>query len=303
MRIALATAIAAFPLDEDLPPLLEALRERGHHAEALAWDDPTVSWARFDLVLLRSTWNYTDKPAEFLCWCEAVATRTRLLNPPALVRWNTDKRYLAELAAAGVPVIESHYLAPGDDPAAFPAHAEFVVKPCIGAGSRDTQRYTAPNRAAAVAHAKRLLEAGRHVLVQPYLTAVDSAGETALMFFAGRYSHAIRKGPLLVRDGKATRALFAPEAITSREPSAVEIEVAERVLAAIPGGAPLYARVDLLPSPSGPQLLELELTEPSLFFATAPGSVERFVVAIEAAEADAAIEAVDMAKPRFGKQC
>lgn len=282
MRIALATAIAAFALDEDLPPLLDALRTRGHRAEAVAWDDPTVSWSRFDLVLLRSTWNYTDHPAAFLRWGEAVAAMTRLLNPPPLVRWNIDKRYLSDLAEAGVPVISSTFLAPGDDPAAFPMHAEFVVKPSIGAGSRDTQRYTAPNRAAATAHAKRLLDAGRHVLVQPYLEAVDTAGETALLFFAGRYSHAIRKGPLLQRDGAATRALFAPEAITPREPSAAEIDVAHRALAAIPGGAPLYARVDLLPSPQGPQLLELELTEPSLFFDHAPGSAERFVAAIEA---------------------
>jgi glutathione synthase/RimK-type ligase-like ATP-grasp enzyme len=281
MRIALATAVAAFALDEDLPPLLEALRARGHRADAVAWDDPTVSWSRFDLVLLRSTWNYTERPRAFLRWCETVAATTRLLNPPALVRWNTDKRYLADLSKAGVPVIPAHVLAPGDDPAAFPAHAEFVVKPCIGAGSRDTQRYTAPNRAAAVAHAKRLLDAGRHVLVQPYLDAVDTDGETALLFFAGRYSHAIRKGPLLARDGDATSALFAPEAITPREPSSAEIEVAHRALSAIPGGAPLYARVDLLPSPDGPQLLELELTEPSLFFEQAPGSAERFVAAIE----------------------
>jgi len=281
MRIALATAIAAFALDDDLPPLLDALRARGHVAEAVAWDDPTVSWSRFDLVLLRSTWNYTECPVEFLAWCESVAGSTRLLNPPDLVRWNTDKRYLADLASKGVPVIPAHFLAPGDDPASFPTHAEFVVKPCIGAGSRDTQRYTAPNRAAAVAHAKRLLDAGRHVLVQPYLDAVDTAGETALLFFAGRFSHAIRKGPLLQRDGAATAALFAPEAITPREPSSAEIDVAHRALAAIPGGAPLYARVDLLPSADGPQLLELELTEPSLFFDHAPGSAERFVAAIE----------------------
>ena len=281
MRIALATAIAAFALDDDLLPLLDALRERGHVADAVAWDDPTVSWSRFDLVLLRSTWNYTECPVEFLAWCERVAGSTRLLNPPDLVHWNTDKRYLADLASKGVPVIPAHFLAPGDDPASFPTHAEFVVKPCIGAGSRDTQRYTAPNRAAAVAHAKRLLDAGRHVLVQPYLDAVDTAGETALLFFAGRFSHAIRKGPLLQRDGAATAALFAPEAITPREPSSAEIEVAHRALAAIPGGAPLYARVDLLPSADGPQLLELELTEPSLFFDHAPGSAERFVAAIE----------------------
>ena len=288
MRIALATAIEAFALDDDLSPLLDALRARGHAAHALAWDDMTVSWSRFDLVLLRSTWNYTAMPIAFLAWCERVAAVTRLLNPHALVRWNTDKRYLADLAKAGVPVIESHYLAPGDAADSFPALAEFVVKPCIGAGSRDTQRYTAPNRAAAIAHAKRLLDAGRHVLVQPYLEAVDTAGETALLFFAGRYSHAIRKGPLLRRDGEATRALFAPEAITAREPSAEEIAVAHRALAAIPGGAPLYARVDLLPSPTGPQLLELELAEPSLFFAEAPGSADRFAAAIDEAVANAA---------------
>lgn len=282
MRIALATAIAAFALDEDLPPLRAALEARGHRAEPVAWDDPTVSWARFDLVLLRSTWNYTQQPEAFLRWCEAVAGQTRLLNPPALVRWNTDKRYLGELARAGLPVVPSHYLAPGEDPAGFPAFDEFVVKPCIGAGSRDTQRYTAPNRAAAVAHARRLLEAGRHVLVQPYLEAVDTQGETALLFFNGHYSHAIRKGPLLARDGEATRALFAPEAISPREPSAAEFEVAHRVLAAIPGGIPLYARVDLLPGPDGPRLLELELTEPSLFFPFAPGSAERFAAALEA---------------------
>ena len=93
MRIALATAIAAFALDDDMPPLREALQHRGHQTEPVAWDDPTVAWSRFDLVLLRSTWNYTERPADFLRWCDSVATETRLLNPPELVRWNIDKHY------------------------------------------------------------------------------------------------------------------------------------------------------------------------------------------------------------------
>lgn len=285
MRIALVTAIAAYTLDDDLAPLLDALQQRGHRAEAVAWDDRTVSWSRFDLALLRSPWDYTERPVEFLNWCDQVAKRTPVLNPPALVRWNTDKRYLADLEAAGVPVIPSHFIAPGEDPAGFPQHAEFVVKPCIGAGSRDTQRYTAPHREAAIAHATRLLDAGRHVLVQPYLDAVDTVGETALLYFSGQFSHAIRKGPLLTRDGQATSSLFAPEAITPREPSPAEVALAQATLAAIPGGAPLYARVDLLPSPEGPRLLELELTEPSLFFDHAPGSAVRFAAAIERAVA------------------
>jgi glutathione synthase/RimK-type ligase-like ATP-grasp enzyme len=280
MRLALVTAIAAFALDEDLAPLRDALEAAGAEVAIVAWDDPTVGWSRFDAALLRSTWDYTERLDEFLGWCGRVSSATRLLNPAALVRWNTDKHYLADLERADVPVIPSHFIAPGEAADGFPAHAEFVVKPCVGAGSRDTQRYTADHRASAVTHVQRLLAQGRHVLVQPYLAQVDSAGETALIFFRGLFSHAIRKGPLLQPNGAATSALFAPEAITPREPSAAEIEVAHRALAAIPGGAPLYARVDLLPGEDGPRLLELELTEPSLFFDHAPGSAQRFAAAI-----------------------
>lgn len=285
MRIALVTAIAAAGLDDDLAPLAKALTSRGNTVSIVAWDDPTVSWSRFEVALLRSTWDYTERLAEFLAWCERSAQHTRLLNPLEVVRWNTNKRYLADLERAGVAIIPSHFLAPDQAPDSFPNFAEFVVKPCVGAGSRDTQRYVAAQRERAVAHAKRLLDARRDVLVQPYLDQVDEHGETALIFFNGVFSHAIRKGPLLQRDGSATAALFAPEAITPREPSAAEIDLAHRVLAAIPGGAPLYARVDVLPSPEGPKLLELELTEPSLFFEHAAGSAERFSAAIELAGA------------------
>lgn len=276
MKLALATAIAATGLDEDLPPLLEACREAGIEASVRAWDDMTVSWGRFDAVLLRSTWDYTERLPEFLAWCERVSALTRLWNPLDVVRWNTDKRYLGELGARGVPVIESHYLAPGEEPSAFPDFEEFVVKPTVGAGSRDAQRYVRAEREAAVAHARRLLDQDRHVLVQPYLQAVDEQGETALLFFGGTYSHAIRKAPLLKRGEGPTRALFAAERIQSREPSAAERAVADKVLAALPFDTLAYARVDLLPSAEGPQLLELELTEPSVFLLYGPGSAARF---------------------------
>ena len=283
MKIALATAISAFALDEDLAPLREACAEAGIQTQALAWDDPTVGWSRFDAVLLRSTWDYTERLPEFLAWCDRVAAQTRLWNPAAVVRWNTDKRYLGELARRGVPVIESHFLAPGDDAAALPDLDEFVVKPTVGAGSRDAQRYQRGERAAAIAHAQRLLDQDRHVLVQPYLRSVDEQGETALLYFGGQFSHAIRKGPLLKRGQGPAAALFAPEKIQSRTPSAAEHEVAAKVLAALPFETPLYARVDLLPSPEGPQLLELELTEPSVFLPYGPGAADRFVAALERA--------------------
>ena len=284
-RIALVTAIAAHGTDDDIPPLAEALARLGVACETLAWDDPTVSWARFDAAVLRSPWDYTLRLPEFLAWCERVAAQTRLLNPLHVVRWNTDKHYLAELAGAGVAIVESVFLEPGDDPAGFPDWDEYVVKPTVSAGSRDTRRYVRAERAAAVEHARALLAAGRSVLAQPYLHEVDQHGETALLYFDGAFSHAIRKAALLARGEAPTSHLFAPERIAARVPDAAERAAADRIVALLPRllglGAPLpYARVDLLPTADGPRLLELELTEPSLFFAHAPGAADRFARAL-----------------------
>ena len=279
--IALVTATAARDLDEDLPPLAAALSAQGAANEIVCWDDAGVDWARYRLALLRSTWDYTERVAEFLAFCERVSQATLLLNPPPVVRWNTDKHYLGALAAEGVAIVPSFFLEPGQSPERMPEHGEFVVKPAIGAGSRDAQRYVSGERAAALAHARRLLDQGRSVLVQPYLDSVDDHGETALIYFDGAFSHAIRKGPLLRRGEGPTDALFAAEQITPRTASAAELELGERALRAMTFGAPLlYARVDLIHDHSGlPRLLELELTEPSLFFAHGAGSAERFAAA------------------------
>ena len=280
MRIALVSAIAAAGLDADLAPLQDALHQAGAAADVVAWDDPTVSWSRFDAALLRSTWDYTERLPEFLAWCERIDAATRLLNPLSIVRWSIDKHYLAELAKAGAPVIPSAFLEPGDDPASLPEHAEFVVKPAVGAGSRDTQRYVAAERGQAVEHARRLLDAGRSVLVQPYIAGVDERGETALIYIGGHDSHAIRKGPLLRRGEGPTDALFAAEDIRPRVAQEAEYRAAEQILDAMPFPRPLYARVDLLPGPDGPLLLELELVEPSLFFHTCKHSAARMAQAV-----------------------
>jgi glutathione synthase/RimK-type ligase-like ATP-grasp enzyme len=286
-RIALITAAAARNLDEDLAPLDAALRAGGVAPSIVDWDDETVDWPAFDLAVLRSTWDYSQRLPAFLHWVDRVSPLTTLANPREVVRWNTDKHYLAHLANAGVPVVPSTFAEPGEDARAAldaflaSSSGEFVVKPSIGAGSRDAQRYGRDERDTALAHATRLLDAGRSVLLQPYLGRVDAHGETALIFFAGTFSHAIRKGPLLKRGEGPTRALFAAEHITPRTPSAAEIAVAERTLAAMPFGALLYARVDLIHDDDGaPRVLELELTEPSLFFEHAPGSADRFAAAI-----------------------
>lgn len=290
LKVALVTAREARGLDEDLPPLEAALQAAGARTRIVDWDDSSVSWADFDVVLIRSTWDYIDRLPEFLAWVDSAGRQTTVLNSPAVVRWNTDKHYLGELARARVPVVPSAFLEPGGNAAQGIRDfldgdncSEFVVKPCVSAGSRDTQRHARAQAGEAIAQAERLLAAGRSVLLQPYLESVDRDGETALMFFAGRFSHGIRKGPLLPpgKAGSPAIGLFAPEKITSRVPGADELGVADRVLAALRFKAPLYARVDLIRDAGGaPVLLELELTEPSLFFAHSGGSAERFTAAV-----------------------
>ena len=289
-RIALVTARAARGTDYDMAPLLAALRAAGTDAHEVDWDDAAIDWGRFDLVLLRSTWDYFERLAEFLDWAARVAESTRLLNPLAVLRWNTDKHYLAELARAGVPVVPSTFLEPDDDAAAIldvvlnthPGAHDFVVKPAVGAGSRDAQRHARDDRSGMVAHARRLLNRRRSVLLQPYLDRVDEHGETALLFFDGTFSHAIRKGPLLKRGEGSTAGLYAEETIEPRIPSADELTVAKHALAAMPFEQPLlYARVDLIRDDNGaPHLLELELVEPSVFAAHAGGVAERLARAI-----------------------
>lgn len=288
MKIGLVTARPARGLDEDEPPLNMALQKAGCEVEIAEWDDPKVDWGSFDAALLRSAWDYAERITEFVAWVERASQVTHVLNPLPLVRWNTDKHYLAELAAAGAAVVPSTFIEPGDNPAVVlqkfldaHAHAELVVKPAVGAGSRDTQRHRRTEFDGAVAHAKRLLDARRSVLLQPYLARVDKQGETALMFFEGRFSHAIRKGPLLPPGGAATSALFAAESITPRVPGDDEMRLAEKVISAVPFGTPLYARVDLIRDDAGaPCLLELEMTEPSLFFVHGAESAERFAEAV-----------------------
>ena len=289
--VALVSARAAQHLDEDLPPLQSALRDAAVDVQVVNWDDDGVNWSAFDLALLRSTWDYSTRLVEFLAWAERVSQSTTLCNALPVVRWNLDKHYLAQLAQCGVATVPSEFVEPAEDAAAalagflaiHSATTEIVVKPAIGSGSREAERHLRTDQDATLAHMQRLLVAGQSVMLQPYLDRVDVLGETALIFFDGKYSHSIRKGALLQRGAPSTRALFAPEKITARTPAPDELRLAGEALRALPFGQPLYARVDLIRDALGaPCVLELELAEPSLFFAHAPGAAERFSSAIKA---------------------
>ena len=283
-RVALVTCDLFPELWDDDFPLRDALRERGLTVDAVRWDDETADWAGYDLVVIRSPWDYVARRDDFVAWAHRVP---RLLNPADVIGWNTDKRYLSTLAAAGVPVIPTAYVAPGETWTP-PAEGEWVVKPTISAGSQDTGRYRLPAQSAlAEAHVARLTAAGRIAMIQPYLSAVDTYGETALMFFADpsgemTFSHAVRKGPMLT--GPDVGAIDpGSEQISPRTATAAELAVARRALELVPGGAKrlLYARVDVIPGSAGePLLIELELTEPTLFLLSDPASGARLAAAV-----------------------
>lgn len=289
-RIALVTCSELADLAEDDQLLAQPLKLHGIEAVPAVWDDPSVDWSGFELAILRSTWDYAPRRDEFLAWAQSVST---LVNPLDVVRWNTDKRYLRDLERTGAPVVATRWIGPGD-PVALPGDddlfgdvEEYVIKPSVSAGALDTGRYRVDDLAhqtLAREHVARLTGRGATVMIQPYLSAVDAFGETAMLFFHGQFSHAIRKGPMLDGPDLGSEELFRPERITPRVPSDDEHKVANQVLAGVPAAQDLlYARVDLIPGADGsPMLLELELTEPSLFLDQDPGAPQRFADAIAA---------------------
>jgi hypothetical protein len=296
-RVALATCSDLPALSVDDKPLVPALADRGVDAEPAVWDDPSVDWAAYDLVVVRSTWDYAPRHDEFLAWADTVP---RLANPAEVLRWNTDKSYLRVLEAASVPVIPTVWL----DPARhfskravhtrMPAFGDFVVKPVVSAGAKDTGRYqpvSAQSRALAITHTMELLDSGRWVMIQPYVASVDSAGETCLTFVDGQFQHAARKNALLTGPSQPTKGLglYLEEKMSPVAATRDQLDVASKALDVATRELGLdepllYARVDLVTGEDGPLVIELELTEPSLWmqYSGPTPTLTRFADAIAA---------------------
>lgn len=266
--LALVSCRAALALDTDLPLLLRELPD----ASVVCWDDPAVDWSSFVVTVVRSTWDYHTRLDDFRQWAEHVGRVSTLWNPIEVIEWNTDKRYLSELAAIGVPTVPTVFCA---DPAALDdlaLHGDVVVKPSVGAGSNGVIRSRGDAEAASI-HARALLDAGLTVMVQPYLSDVDDEGETGLVYVGGRFSHAFRKGAILDSPIEFEGDLMAVETSRPHAATSAERALGDRVVAALPVTA--YARIDLLPTADGPVLLEVELTEPSLFLQHDVGAAAR----------------------------
>lgn len=283
-RIALASCAPYPPVVDDEEPLRAALRARGCEVVDPAWD-AAFDWSSCAAVLIRCTWDYHTRCAEFLAWCERTSRLTRLFHGPRIVRWNVDKRYLAELAARGVPIAPTVWLDGRDDTvegvirAATRGWTRAFLKPVVGANASDTLRFSCdePGVAAALHH---LRETAGSFMLQPYLDAVERDGELSIIMIDGQPAHAIRKVPAtgdyrVQEDWGAHDEPWQPDAL-----ALTLAHDAVREAGAVLGERLLYGRVDLLLHEGRYVLNELELVEPALFFRHSHATAERLAEAL-----------------------
>jgi hypothetical protein len=291
-RVAFATCSPRRPMWDDDLPAAEVLAEAGIEVDFQAWDDPEVRWDRYERVVVRSAWDYGERLDEFLAWADSVGDE-RLRNLPATIRWNSDKRYLAELAGAGLPVPPTLLVAPGGPVPEI--EFEVVIKPVTGAGARDTGRFSPDAATDAMELFDRLARQDEIAMVQPYYAEIEETGETAIVMLGGNPAYALKKHAFLPEDSVAPPdetgvavAMGDPDLVTSAEAQPQEIALAEKTMTWVGarfGRMPLQARVDMLRTRSGePVLMEVELIEPCLYASLATGlempGAEAFAAAV-----------------------
>jgi hypothetical protein len=262
-RVAVATS-AGDDFDEEIDPdaqlLLGALADVDIDGQLCVWDDRSVAWSDYELVVIRSTWDYTKDRRAYLEWARALP---KLFNPYSIVEYSTDKHYLDDLKSHGHRIISTTFCDVGATPE-FP-DSKFVVKPTVGAGSVDAEKYDVGQHVGAAAHVARLHDSGRDAMIQPYVASVDEVGERGLVFIDGTFSHAIRKGAMLHVDQLDRHSLFRLEQLSLADAEPDAVAFATSVMSEPLFNDLLYARVDLVQVPEGWAIMELELVEPSLF--------------------------------------
>lgn len=282
-RIAFATCAKladGFDDDREAARLLDA--------DFAVWDDPEVDWDRYDHVVVRSTWDYTLQRDAFVAWAKSLGDR--LSNSPELIAFNSDKAYLGAL---NVPTVPTTYVVPGAQ--LPPLRGEVVVKPTVSAGGRDTGRFDPDHHDEARELIARITGEGRVAMVQPYVEGVDAQGETAVVFLDGKVSHVLHKKPVLRTQGtqplldpddpsSEAAVMYDDDLVTAGDAAPEFLDLAHAAVGDLSArfGMPLYVRVDLVPGPSGPVVMELEAVEPCLYLDLVPGAAERLAEVVRA---------------------
>jgi len=281
--IALVTTQAARGHDHDLDILTAALDAAQQKWQIVNWDDASIDWTQFSIAVLRSTWDYYARLDEFIAWVDRVSTQTTLCNPAEIVRWNVDKRYLQEMSAHGIPVMATTFVAQLIDITQELIAQDVIIKPVVSAGSNNTARHR-NDPVAARAQLDHILSDAGVAMVQPYSPTIDSVGETGLVYLGGKFSHAFGKDAVFGEAEQVHNGVHVQEVITARTANPNEHLLGDSVMKFLInkfGVTPLYARIDMVTNIDGvPEIMEVELTEPSLYLHLDAGSPERAATAL-----------------------
>lgn len=266
--------------EDDL--LAKALKAEGLNVSRKAWDDSHFNWASTKSVIFRTTWDYFDRFPEFSKWLSKVSTQTQLFNSEALLRWNIDKHYLADLERNGVRISKTYFIEKGETKSLKEVHQELewsetVLKPCVSGAARHTYRLNSENLEQHEAVFSKLIQ-NEAMMLQPFQHNVVTKGEVSMMVFNGQFSHAILKkakaGDFRVQDDYGG-------SIHDYTPTAEEIKFSIDAVKACEE-LPIYARVDIFVDNTNKiALAELELIEPELWFRNHPDSTKLLAKAIK----------------------
>ena len=286
--IALVTTQAARGHDHDLDILTAALDAAQQKWQIVNWDDASIDWTQFSIAVLRSTWDYYARLDEFVAWVDRVSAQTTLCNPAKIVRWNVDKRYLQEMSEQGIPVMATTFVSQLIDITQELIAQDVIIKPVVSAGSNNTARHR-NDAVAARAQLDHILSNGGVAIVQPYSPTIDSVGETGLVYLGGKFSHAFGKDAVFGEAEQVHNGVHVQEVITARTANPNEHLLGDSVMKFLMkkfGVTPLYARIDMVTNIDGvPEIMEVELTEPSLYLHLDAGSPERAATALANAAA------------------
>ncbi|MCA9752545.1 MAG: hypothetical protein KC591_10165 [Gemmatimonadetes bacterium] len=281
-RVAFVTFAGLPHLDADDRPFADALRVAGVDVSPAVWSDPRVDWDDFDLLVLRSCWDYDRRPTEFRAWLDAREHgRTRVVNPVRALRWNLDKDvFLEDLAGRGVAIVPTRVVRPADprrlsEVLADTDWATAVVKPAVSLNSNGTWRVDAMQVETPETEERfRRAMVSAPLLIQRYEPAIETDGEWSIVFLAGSFAHAVRKRP--APGDFRVQSEFGGRKERVGAPPAALLESAEQTLSTAEiacGERFTYARVDGVRAPEGFLLMELEVLDPSLYLEVAPASV------------------------------
>jgi glutathione synthase/RimK-type ligase-like ATP-grasp enzyme len=278
-KVALASYTGALKNPED-DLLVEYLQKQNIRAKIEIWDDPLVTWEQYDLVMIKSTWDYFDKVEAFSAWLANMERRkVNLYNPVSLVKWNMDKIYLSDLERAGISTIPSIWLNKGSS---FQTDAimrqfgaeQIVVKPRISGGAKHTFKVTKADGEEMQNKINALLTQ-EDFMAQPYMSEIET-GELSFLFFDGKFSHAIKKVP---KENEFRVQLQFGGSVIPFTPEAPLLQQAQEVCNRFARNS-MYARVDGIIRNELLYIIELELIEPLLYLAAAPSSFEALTRAI-----------------------